>query len=94
MSEYFLTTYIEGDADDPSVRLDWSYIYITEKGAGYDDTTEDTVLDGRWNGTGIKADGVLSLDLTDLYHKDNKEYGVGKLVNSGGMNAVVFMVRP
>ena len=94
MSEYFLTTYIEGTEDDLSVRLDWLYVYITNEGEGHDDETDDTVLSGRWNGKGIEAAGAISLELTDFYYEDGKEYGVGKLHSESAPDCSVYLVRP
>ena len=92
----FLNIYVDGSASDASITLDWYLMGMADTGSTLDVSfLADTVLYGDYSHSMLSAgDPGYTIDITDFYYYNGKQYGVGYMTVESGEETYVALVRP
>jgi hypothetical protein len=72
--------------------FDWYYVkYAKNEEAEYE--TSSTTYIGNWNNGSLHAESKGSIEITEFYELDGKQYAVGTMLDRKGVPAVVALVR-
>jgi hypothetical protein len=72
--------------------FDWYYTkYAKNEEAEYENST--TTYIGNWNNGSLHAESKGSIDISEFYELDGKQYAVGTMLDRNGVPAVVALVR-
>ena len=83
---------IRTEPQDICVTLDWYQFWFNGEEPAADDAP-DTVLSGSSQGSGISAAGAGTLELTDFYEKDGRQYAIGSFQPEGFAAGTIVLVR-
>ena len=83
---------IRTEQRDACVTLDWYQILVSDEEPAAD-VSPDVILSGSCQGSSIYATGSGTLELTDFYEQDGRQYALGTFQPEGFSAAVIVLVR-